>query len=124
MLSRLAFNEVFVRGKLLGGNVEVAGHSVEYTFGMGPVASAELEQAEQQHGALTVADATVQSATDGTDGGFRVQLVGHLVCGAHVAVEFEVLLSIADAEVMAQITDKHFDGTVLVNLFYLPEQGE
>jgi hypothetical protein len=91
---------------------------------MGPVASAELEQAEQQHGALAMADATVQSATDGTDGGFGVQLIGHLVCCAHVAVEFEVLLSIADAEVMAQITDKHFDGTLLVNLFYLSEQGE
>ena len=61
---------------------------------------------------------------DLSDYSLRIQLVGKLVGPSHIAVEVEVVLDIADAEMMTQIAREHSPCSRLVHLFLLAKQGE
>ena len=99
-------------------------HGAEHGVVLLLMSTAELHQSQQQQRLLRSTDVTLQTAANGSYGLLCVQLFRHLVSTAHVTVQVKVEVDVADAEMMAQITDEHVLCPCLVYLLFFAKEGK
>ncbi len=104
--------------------MELARHRVEHAERLQTVIAAELHETQQQQSLVAGANLAMQRGADTLDSGLAVELVGHLVGHAHVAVQVEIEIDVSDTEMATQITHEHFLGSCLVYLLFLAKQGK
>ena len=98
-------------GILLVRNMELAGHRVEHADSLQAIVAAELHETQQQQGLLTAQNLAMQGGADAFHRCLAVEVVSHLVGHAHVAVEVEIQVNVADTEMTTQVTHEHFLGS-------------
>ena len=86
--------------------------------------AAEFHDAQQQHCGLARLNFPVEIFADGTHRVERVEVFTHFIDPAHVAVEVQVGIDVANAEVMTQIAHEHGLCPCLIYLFFLAKQGK
>ena len=89
-----------------------------------PLDAAELHQTQQEHRGFAGRNLALQVLANGGYCGFSVQIVGYLIYAAHIAVEVEIAVNIADSIVMTQVVHEHLFCPCLVNLLFLAKQGK
>ena len=99
-LRRTVADEVGKGFVLTVRDMELPGHGVEHGDGLQTVVAAELHETQQQQGLFVPADLSVQGGADAIHRLFTVQVIRHLVRHAHVAVQVEIKVNVADSEMM------------------------